>query len=133
MPTSEERLKILKMVQDGKINADEAMHLLEVLTQKDTADKTAPGQPTGSGSREPDAPQWMRVQITESTTGKTRVNVRLPVSLVTTGMKMGARFSPHVEGMDMEQLNSWIKQGGRGKVLDVYDDEEGDHVEVFLE
>ena len=37
MPTKEERLKIMKMVQDGKITAEEAIQLLDAV---DPAKKT---------------------------------------------------------------------------------------------
>jgi hypothetical protein len=61
------------------------------------------------------------------------VNVRLPVSVINAGVKMGARFSPQVEGLDMHELMQYIRSGMIGKIVDVYDDEDGEHVEVFLE
>jgi hypothetical protein len=75
----------------------------------------------------------MRVKVTDVHTGKTRVNVRLPVSLVHAGMKMGARFSPEVQGLDAAQLMQSINSGETGQIFDVYDDEDGEHVEVFIE
>jgi hypothetical protein len=59
--------------------------------------------------------------------------VRLPVNLITAGVKMGARFSPEVEGLDVEQLMILIKAGEIGKIVDVFDEKDGEHVEVFLE
>lgn len=128
MATSPERLKILKMVQDGKISAEEGIELLDMLTDK----------PKGKVSAEAvEAPrqmaQWFRVVVTDTNTGKTRVNVRLPISLVNAGMKMGAKFSPQVEGLDQNALADFIRNGMIGKVVDVYDEEDGEHVEVFLE
>jgi hypothetical protein len=61
------------------------------------------------------------------------VNVRLPVSLVNAGMKMGARFSPQVDGLDRNQLMEFLQSGATGKVVDVVDDDDGEHVEVFIE
>jgi hypothetical protein len=46
---------------------------------------------------------------------------------------MGARFSPEVEGLDMDQLMSLINAGVTGQVLDVMDEQDGERVEVFLE
>jgi hypothetical protein len=71
--------------------------------------------------------------VTDTDTGKSRVNVRLPVSLINSGMRMGARFAPEIEGLDMEDLNAWLNSGEVGQIVDIYDDEDGEHVEVFLE
>ena len=47
---------------------------------------------------------------------------------------MGAKFAPAgVEGLDMNQIIAAIKSGGQGKVVDVEDEEDGEHVEVFIE
>jgi hypothetical protein len=46
---------------------------------------------------------------------------------------MGARFAPEVEGLDMEQLMGYIRSGETGQILDVYDDADGEHIEVFIE
>jgi hypothetical protein len=73
------------------------------------------------------------VRVTDTGSGKTRVNVRLPVNVLSAGMKMGARFSPEVEGLDMDQLMSLINAGATGQVLDVVDEKDGERVEVFLE
>jgi hypothetical protein len=132
MATTEERLKILKMIQDGKITAEDGARLLEALEVRkptpppDYRQESMPGI-SSKGAR------YMRVRVTETATGKPRVNVRLPVSLVNAGLKMGARFSPEVQGLDMQELARFINSGETGQIVDVYDDEDGEHVEVFLE
>ena len=129
MATSEERVKILKLVQDGKISADQGVQLLEALEDphKNKAEDVS-GLPKAT-----QVARWFRVSVTDTNTGKVRVNVRLPVNLITAGVKMGARFSPEVEGLDMEQLMTLIKAGEIGKIVDVVDEKDGEHVEVFLE
>lgn len=129
MTTSEERMKILRMIQEGKITAEEGIRLMETLeqaTQRERPTPTIPAQPRGE-------PRWFRVLVTDTNTGKVRVNVRLPLNLVSAGMKMGARFSPEVDGMDRDLLMRIINSGETGKVVDVMDDEDGEHVEVFIE
>ena len=129
MIRSEERMKVLKMVESGKITAAEATQLLEALDEAPTPKGTAsmPPPPASMGGR------WFRVRITDTATGKTRVNVRMPLSVVTAGMKMGMRFSPEVEGMDITQLAELIQSGETGQIVDVFDEEDGEHVEVFVE
>jgi hypothetical protein len=135
MATSEERIKILKMVQDGKITADQAAELLKALENRSapTGQPGAPGQAPGAQTSGQQRGRWFRVRITDTDTGKTRVNVRMPLSVVTAGMKMGMRFSPEVEGMDITQLAELIQSGEVGQIVDVFDEEDGEHVEVFVE
>jgi len=136
MATSEERIKILKMVQDGKITADQAAELLKALENRTAPASGAAGQAGSQTSGQAPAGQrgrWFRVRITDTDTGKTRVNVRMPLSVVTAGMKMGMRFSPEVEGMDITQLAELIQSGEVGQIVDVFDEEDGEHVEVFVE
>ena len=78
-------------------------------------------------------PRYLRVLITDTDTGKARVNVRLPVSLINSGMRMGARFAPEIEGLDSEDLNAWLNSGEVGQIVDIFDEDDGEHVEVFLE
>ncbi len=129
---SEERLKILKMVQDGRITADEATQLLEALEQS----RSTPGQPvmpTEPSVISRSSGRWLRVRVTDTDTGKTRVNIRLPLSVVESGLKMGMRFAPEIQDMDPNQLIGFIRSGEVGKMVDVFDDEDGEHVEVFIE
>ena len=72
-------------------------------------------------------------KITNTQNEKTRVNVRLPVSLVSAGLKMGAHFSPEVEGLDVNQIQQWIDAGEMGQMADFYDEQDGERVEVFIE
>ena len=127
MSTPEERMRILKMIQDGKITDEEGARLIQALdTQKNPPAAETPNPASKAG-------RWFHVRVTDTDTGKVRVNVRMPVSLMNAGMKLGARFSPEVEGMDMSQLNQFINSGEVGKVVDVTDEEDGEHVEVFIE
>lgn len=132
MASTEERMRILMMIQEGKISAAEGARLIEAL--EDPRDKPiqppVPSMPGLSGSKKP---RYLRVLITDTDTGKARVNVRLPVSLINSGVRLGARFAPEIEGLDMENLNSWMNSGEIGKIVDSFDEEDGEHVEVFLE
>ena len=132
MASSEERLKILQMIQDGKLTAEEGIKLMESLERQEAPGGTTPpaGFTGGAGGKNQ---RWMRVRVTEVSTGKTRVNVRLPVSLINAGMKMGARFGPEIDGIDANQLRQFVNSGETGQVFDVYDDEDGEHIEVFIE
>jgi hypothetical protein len=123
MATSEERMKILKMVQERKITAEEGAKLLAALGKAEQRQAA----PSEGESR------WMRVRITDLNSGKASVNVNLPLGLVNVGLKMGARFIPNMEGINVEELAEALRQGLTGKIIDVVDEEEGQHVEVYVE
>lgn len=135
MATKEERIKILQMVQEGKISPEDAAQLLEAIGAGERP------QRVGSASLAGDSdqgglgrkPRWLRVRVTDTDSGKPRVNVRLPISMVNVGLKMGSKFAPQIEGLDATELMQVIESGELGQIVDVYDDEDGEHVEVFLE
>jgi hypothetical protein len=130
MASSEERLRILRMIQEGKISAEEGLKLLGTLVQADVARPAAAPESTQAPTREA---KFFRVRVTDTDTARVRVNIRMPVSVITAGLKLGARFSPQIEGMNMQQLVDAIRAGEMGQIIDVYDDKDGEHVEVFLE
>lgn len=132
MPSSEERLKILKMIQEGKITAEEGIQLIEALDERPTIPEP-PSEPAATGGSRGPGGKWLRVVVTDTNTGKVRVNVRLPIAVVGAGLKMGAKFSPEVEGLDVGQLMTYIRSGETGKIVDVFDDQDGEHVEVYIE
>lgn len=124
MATSEERMKILKMVQERRITAEEGAKLLTALGRSE-ARAAAPGE---AGEA-----RWLRVRVTDLNSGKAAVNVNLPLSLVNVGLKMGARFIPDMEGLHMDEVTQALREGLTGRVVDVVDEVEGQRVEVYIE
>lgn len=131
MASTEERMRILMMIQEGKISAAEGARLIEALDE--LSEPSPPSAPTSSTPSIGKKPHYLRVLITDTDTGKARVNVRLPVSLINSGLRMGARFAPEIEGLELEDLNAWLNSGEVGQIVDIFDEEDGEHVEVFLE
>ena len=128
MATEEERLKILKMIQEKKITAEEGIQLLEAM-----AGPAAPVKPSAPQIVPGHEPKFLRIHITDIRNDRILVNIRLPISVINAGFKMGARFSPEVQGMDAEQLLRFVKAGVTGQVVDIQDEENAEHVEIFLE
>jgi hypothetical protein len=124
MATMEERMKILKMIEEGKLSPEEGAQLLSALGRK-----SAPGLAglTASGAR------WLRVRVTDLYSGRSKASVQIPLSLMDAGMKIGAHFAPEIDGVNMDQLLEALRSGVTGKIIDVTDDEDGEHVEIFVE
>jgi hypothetical protein len=136
MATADERLKILKLIQKGTITAEEGAQLIEALGDAGGASERRSFQhETPMPAVRAGAGRWFRVRITDMDSGKTRVNVRMPMSLVNAGLKMGARFgfATEIEGLKADQLSEIINSGELGQIVDVYDSEDGEHIEVFVE
>ncbi len=123
MSTTEERMKILKMIEEGKVSAEEGARLLAAL-----AGANRPlGGLTASGAR------WLRVRVTDIHSGRSKATVQIPISLMEAGMKIGAHFAPEIDGVNMDQLMEALRSGMTGKIIDVTDDDDGEHVEIFVE
>ena len=130
--SSEERVKILKMVADGIISIDEAEELLEALEDKQTSTNTSTvdNHPiSGTGKRG----KWLRVVVTDIQSGKTKVNLRIPSSLLSAGMKIGSKFAPELQGVDTGEILSALDENTVGKFIDVIDEKDGEHVEIMIE
>jgi predicted hydrocarbon binding protein len=125
----DERMMILKMLQKGKINADEAAKLLETLdkSKNEPEDVDIPAE-SGKGKG-----KFLRVKITDTVTGKITASIRVPISMVSIGAKFGAHFAPEINGIENEDLMQAVQNGEVGKIVDVIDDEGSEHVEVFIE
>lgn len=126
MTSVEERMKILKMIEDGKISAEEGAKLLAALSEGRRSQ--TPGMP-----RTPGGPRTLRVRVTDMVTGRSKASVQIPLALVDAGMKIGAHFAPEVEGVDMSNVMDALRSGVTGKIIDVVDEDDGEHVEIYIE
>lgn len=144
-PYDEKRLNILRMVEEGSLSASDAANLLSALGQEMKQNgvpfAAAPNKPT-QALPEPDSstptatrrgPRFFRVRVTDLATGRTKVTVNLPIGLVNWGMRFGARFSPEVNDIDFAELKEMSEAGGEGRLIDVLDEEDGEHVEIFVD
>jgi len=124
MATAEERMRILRMIQEGKINAEEGAKLLAALreSRKDERIIHAPGRVNRG---------MLRVRVTDMVTGKAKVSVNLPLGLVDAGMSIASQYAPDI---DFSEIASAIRSGQmEGKIVDVIDEEDGEHIEVFID
>ncbi|MEC9488661.1 MAG: hypothetical protein UMV23_04175 [Halanaerobium sp.] len=116
---NEERKRILKMVEDGKISVEEADSLLGALGQ-DKPPKTS-------------SAKFLRVRVQEG--GSEKVNINVPISLA----KVALRFIPNnvkntlnEKKLDLDDILAEIESGmGDRKIVEVEDGD--DRVEIFIE
>ena len=127
MANAEERMKILKMIEEGKVSAEDGAKLLSALNEG----RKGAGMP--NSIRSSAAGRWLRIRVTDIATGRSKASVQIPLGLIDAGMKIGAHFAPEVEGVDMSYVMEALRSGMTGKIIDVTDDEDGEHVEIFVE
>jgi hypothetical protein len=127
MATADERMKVLQMLEEGKVSAEEAAALLRAL-----AGKQAPV--SQRAERVWDEGRLFRVQVTDLHSGKAKVNVTLPTKLIGMGLRIAERFAPEeMEGIDVQELEAMLASGAVGKILEVEDEDDGERVEIYVE
>jgi hypothetical protein len=100
----EERKQILEMLAEGKISAEDAERLIDKLGTEDTGDPQKMAVRSGSSR-----PKYLRVHVDGSDGDK--VDVRIPLALIRTGIKLTAVMPNHVneklgdEGVDLSRLS----------------------------
>jgi len=125
MATTEEQVRILEMIQSGKITAEEGNRLLEALKEKERADEM--GKPASKGQK----PRQIRIRVTDLDTGRRKADISIPWGLVSVGVNMGARFArKEIKGEDFVEA---VQAGVLGKIIDVIDEEDNERVEIFAE
>jgi hypothetical protein len=145
MATSEERIRVLRMVEEGKLGPDEAAKLLAALTE---SAKTAQGAPRSEQTRSAGASpsprgalraRRLRVKVSSSRSGKNKnIDIDLPVGAVrvlnTVLTRLGAKstISAGAQAFSAQDVVDMVDSGVLGRIVDIRGDD-GEHVEVILE
>jgi len=118
----EEKMRILKMLEDRKITAEEAARLLDALPCEQ------PGADKSRGDKR------VRVRVTDPKTGKQTVNLTVPVGLA----KFAMKFVPVKtmqelagEGIDIDSIISQVMSENIGNIVDVESDKA--NVQISIE
>lgn len=121
--------RLLQLVAEGKLSADDAAPILAALDRKsrpDSAAGTAPAADPEPGQGAAQTPRFARVEVRER--GRRVVDLRVPISL--------GRFAlSRVPGLSTQQIaevEEAVTSGAHGPILDV-EDEDGDGVRIILE
>lgn len=153
---SEEGKQVLKLLAEGKIDAEQAYRLLAAIG--DVPGEGEPGEAARDRAKgkfkekfegfefafgEPEMPgrpwagPWrsrgrlLRIRITEG--GKQKVNVMVPLGLARLGRIGG--IADHIAkrfDVDLREILRTVESTAGGKIVDLVDDE-GDRVEIFVE
>lgn len=151
MANANARREILEMVANGQITAAEAADLLKSSTPEppeppQAETPTPPPAPESFKAPKPaelptmddggngKKPSWFHVRVSDSKSGRTKVSVNIPLRLLKFGVRFGKKFAPEVEGLDWEDIQTMLNEGMEGGVLvDVQDEEDGEHVQIYVD
>ena len=118
---NEERMRILKMLEEGKISVEEATQLIEAVEAPRETEIAPQGKP-----------KWLKVRVQDGDDEK--VSVNLPLSLARIGLKFipqQAKDKMEAQGIDIDALLHEVTETKIGKLVEVQDEDE--HVEVWIE
>lgn len=132
----EEKLRILKMVEEGTISAEQAKELLEALGDGESARETA-WEESVIRTDIPYEDRMFRI-IVDSADGD-KVRVQFPIKAVKAILKVTGKLpiqmSGDMEGVDMEAMTDAVIQcldtEGIGDIVTV-ESADGDNVRVFI-
>src|SRR5580765_2359526 len=126
---SEETRRVLDLLSQGKITADEADRLLAAIGSVSSGSGTAgaTAAPKGAATREAPSPKYLRITVTRTGPGddgeharrawmwpgymggrNREVTIRVPVALVRNGMRLGAM----VPGLSGAGLQAHLRERG---------------------
>jgi hypothetical protein len=132
--------RVLRLVAEGRLTADEAAPILDALSKSASSGSTGGGRSAGPGQGQAgssgddqartgdagDRPRFARIQVIEG--GRRAVDLRVPVGL--------GRFAlskvPGLSGDQITEVQDALASGTRGPILDIQD-ADGDGVRIVLE
>ena len=107
---SQEKMRILKMVEEGKITADEAAKLLAAV------ETPGPGAPAGTGRK------VLHIEVQGDSKESPKVNVNIPLELIRLGLQLVPKeYQEKLEekGMNLDKIVEMIEAGAQGRLVEV--------------
>ncbi|MCD4655320.1 hypothetical protein K8T06_15475 [bacterium] len=128
---SNEKARILKMVEEGKISSEEAVKLLEALEVKEPESRSLEVAKKPRGFM-----RCLKIRVFDGNLDKPKVNVAVPIGL----LKLATKFMPedakaqiNEHNIDLEEILRAVDENTQGKLLEVEDLEDKTRVEIFIE
>ena len=121
--TTDERNRILNMVESGQITAAQAAQLLDALL----SEHEQPGERVRN--------RTVRIWMTDMATNSKKMNVTatMPINLISMTLHLLTRMAPQLNDSTLQNVMHAIERGNTGRLLDLQDLEEGKRIEIFVE
>ena len=121
--STDERNRILNMIESGQITAMQAAQLLDTML------------PAYEQIRGQVESRTMRIWMTDISTNRRKLNMTatIPAYLVTMSLRLLARLASQLNDSTMQNVIRAIESSTTGRLLDLQDFEEGKRLEIFVE
>jgi polyhydroxyalkanoate synthesis regulator phasin len=121
--STDERNRILNMIESGQITAGQAAQLLDTLL---------PEHEQSSGQMEN---RTLRIWMTDMPTNRSKMNMTatMPLYLVSMSLRLLARLVSQLNDSTIQNVIRAMERGTTGRLLDLQDLEEGKRLEIFVE
>ena len=131
MNNQEERLQILKMIENGQVTSQEGLRLMDAIG---STSETQTHEITSHNSSPSN--HMLKVRVVEPNEN-VKVNVNIPMALIEVLADVGIKFLPEdrypeLKKLDIRKIIDLIHSGVSGKLVDVQA-EGGTVVEVYVE
>jgi hypothetical protein len=161
MSEDEKRKEVLELLARGKITIDEAVILLESrsipqtsaakeekvpdeevslkvdvsLIDEDEPDVLLPVEelPLPKAKSSGAEPRWLRIFVSDLTTGKSKVKVNIPFGMVKFGMGVARVFTPEEYSSSLDGITELMAGADSGLLVDVQDEEDNEHVRIYFD
>jgi hypothetical protein len=135
MPT---RKEILEMLSAGEIDVTRATDMLNQPGEPD-APAAAPAEPAPRPVQAQAQPtdaqrRWLHIHVSELDSGRSRVRVNVPLSLIQFGVKIGARFTDELNSDMLSDLMDVLRNDDvSGTLVEVEDAEDNERVHIYVD
>jgi hypothetical protein len=122
--TTSEQMKILQMLQEGTIKAEEAAKLLEAL---EDGEEERPVSESG---------KLLKIKISDTYSGEVKVNIGVPLGFarfLKDLIPSSERARIESQGVDLDAVFANLDSGTKGKLVDVEDVQDGHLIEIWIE
>jgi SHOCT-like domain len=120
----EEKARILKMLEEGKIGAEDAAKLMDAIEKSEGASEQArPGK-------------TLKIKVYENDSSKPKVNLNIPIGwskflMPFVESKIQGKLKAKGVDIDMNKIKEEMENAHIGKIIDI--DDGGDKVEIYIE
>ena len=117
--------RVLRLVAEGRLTADEAGPILDALDARDPTDDTGPDPGADDADEAQDGPaRAIRVEVRD--TGRTVINLRIPISLGRAAISQ----VPGISEATSDRIREAIAAGIKGSIVDVDDGDDGVRISI---
>jgi hypothetical protein len=109
--------EILRKLEKGDINSEEALHEIKLDRQQDEVYNS----------------HFLRVKVTGIDDNRPRVHIRIPLRMLKTGFEIGAIYAPELKDLDLQQVVRDLHSLSDGAFIEVEDYESDERVVISID